>query len=69
MQLSVTLGRMSLDDLARAHRELSDAVQALYARRASLILDARAAGHTWQQIADVLGMTVHGAIKASKMAD
>lgn len=67
MQLPVTLHRMSLDDLARAHAALSAAVDRLYADRAQLIRDARAAGHTWQQIADVLGMTVHGAIKASKM--
>lgn len=58
---------MSLDDLARAHANLAVAVDDLYAERAQLILDARAAGHPWQQIADVLGMTVHGAIKASKM--
>lgn len=59
---------MSLADLARAHAELSGAVDRLYADRARLILDARDAGHTWQQIADALGMTVHGAIKASKMS-
>lgn len=58
---------MSLDDLARAHANLAAAVDDLYAERARLILVARAAGHPWQQIADVLGMTVHGAIKASKM--
>lgn len=58
---------MSLDDLARSHAALSASAERLYADRARLILDARGAGHTWQQIADVLGMTVHGAIKASKM--
>jgi hypothetical protein len=66
MQLTVTLGRMSLADLARAHADLAAGVDRLYAQRAQLILDARAAGHTWQEIADVLGMTVHGAIKASR---
>ncbi|MGV9193187.1 hypothetical protein ACQ143_02450 [Microbacterium sp. MC2] len=60
---------MSLDELARAHGELNRAVQSLYAQRAQLILDARRDGHTWGQIAAVLGMTVHGAIKASKMTD
>lgn len=59
--------RMSLDELARAHAALSASVDRLYADRAALILAARDAGHTWQQIAEVLGMTVHGAIKASKM--
>lgn len=58
---------MSLDDLARAHSALAASVEHLYAERARLILDAREAGHTWQQIADVLGMTVHGTIKASRM--
>lgn len=60
---------MTLEDLARAHADLGAAVDRLYADRARLILDARAAGRTWQQIADTLGMTVHGAIKASKMTD
>jgi hypothetical protein len=58
---------MSLADLARAHAALAASVQDLYARRAGLILAARAQGHTWPQIADALGMTVHGAIKASRM--
>lgn len=58
---------MSLEDLTRAHAALTDAVQSLYADRARLILDARAAGYSWQQIADALQMTAHGAIKASKM--
>lgn len=60
---------MSLDDLARAHRDLTQRVKSLYAERARLILAARDHGHTWQQIADVLDMTPHGAIKASKMID
>lgn len=58
---------MSLDELARAHADLDAAIHDLYAHRAQLILEARAAGHTWQQIAEVLEMTVHGAIKASRM--
>jgi len=58
---------MSLDDLARAHADLDRAVSELYADRARLIREARAAGHTWPEIAAVLGMTVHGAIKASRM--
>lgn len=61
------LGVMSLDDLAAAHAALDRAVRTLYADRARLIQRARADGHTWQAIADVLGMTVHGAIKASRM--
>lgn len=67
MQLVVTLVRMSLEDLAQAHAALDRAVRTLYADRARLIQQARADGHTWQAIADTLGMTVHGAIKASRM--
>ena len=58
---------MSLDDLTRAHEDLSAAVSDLYAARARLIREARLEGYTWPQIADALGMTVHGAIKASRM--
>lgn len=36
------------------------------ARQAELIAKCRSNGRTWAQIADVLGMTQHGAIKASK---
>jgi hypothetical protein len=60
---------MSLEELATAHTALNDAVAKLYADRAATIRQARADGHTWPQIAEVLGMTVHGAIKASKMGD
>jgi len=35
-------------------------------RRAELIAEAREAGHTWREIAQELGMTEHGAIKAAK---
>lgn len=69
MQLSVTLRRMSLDELSRAHAELGAAIDHLYAERARLILEARAAKHTWPEIAAVLDMTVHGAIKASRMTE
>ncbi|SBS70776.1 hypothetical protein [uncultured Microbacterium sp.] len=60
---------MSLEDLAAAHARIDAAVRSLYADRARLICGARDDGHTWQEIADVLGMTVHGAIKASRMTD
>ena len=58
---------MGLEELASAHAELSHAVARLYSDRAAIIRQARAGGHTWPEIAAVLGMTVHGAIKASKM--
>lgn len=58
---------MSLDELSNAHAALTEKVQSLYADRTALIVQARSEGYTWQQIADALGMTPHGAIKASKM--
>lgn len=33
------------------------------------ILDARAAGHSWREIAEAAGMTQHGAIQAAKRAE
>lgn len=36
-------------------------------RRAELIAEARAAGHSWPTIAKALGMTHPGAMKAAKM--
>lgn len=41
-------------------------IEALPNERAELILQARQEGKTWRVIADALGMTEHGAIKASK---
>jgi DNA-directed RNA polymerase specialized sigma24 family protein len=43
-------------------------IESLPAQRAALILRAREEGHTWRDIAESLGMTEHGAIKASKPA-
>lgn len=60
---------MSLEDLADAHAALNGAMRTLYSDRARLIRAARTDGHTWREIADTLGMTVHGAIKASRMTD
>lgn len=37
------------------------------ARRAWLIRDARAAGHSWREIGRAIGMTHAGAMKAAKM--
>lgn len=58
---------MSLDDLAAANAALDHAVRSVYAERAQLIRRARSDGHSWRAIADALDMTVHGAIKASRM--
>lgn len=58
---------MSLRELSDTHARLRGAVEDLYARRAALILAARGDGYSWPEIAEALDMTVHGAIKASKM--
>jgi DNA-directed RNA polymerase specialized sigma24 family protein len=52
-----------------ALKRFNDIMQGVPARRAELILAARAAGHTWRDIAEALDMTEHGAIKASKPAE
>ena len=36
------------------------------ARRAAVVEEARSEGMTWLEIADLLGMTQHGLIKAQK---
>lgn len=43
-------------------------IEALPNQRAKLINDCRAEHHTWREIAETLGMTEHGAIKAAKPA-
>jgi hypothetical protein len=59
---------MSLEELRAANTALETTIATAYAHRADLIAQARADGHTWQEIAEALGMkTQHGAIKASKM--
>lgn len=42
-------------------------MDAMPARRAELIAEARAAGHTWAQIGEALGMSHAGAIKAAAL--
>lgn len=50
-----------LEDLAAFRKRMLGMPQ----RQAELIATCRANGRTWPQIAEVLGMTVHGAIKAA----
>jgi hypothetical protein len=42
-------------------------MDAMPARRAELIADARAAGYSWPKIAAAMGMTHPGAMKAAKV--
>lgn len=67
MQPPVTLRTMSLKELAAANRAVDEALHAAYAERARLIAKARDEKYSWAEIAEVLEMTVHGAIKASRM--
>jgi len=50
-------------------KALNQRINTLPTRRAELINQARQEGHTWRTIAETLGMTEHGAIKASKPAE
>jgi DNA-directed RNA polymerase specialized sigma24 family protein len=54
------------DDTLETLHAFNERMKTMPARRAVLIEEAREAGHTWREIADVMGITEHGAIKASK---
>ena len=56
------------DDTLAILTSFNDRLQKMPARRAELILEARALDYSWRQIAEALSMTEHGAIKASKPA-
>ena len=56
------------DDTLAILESFNDRLQGMPARRAELILEARALDYTWRQIAKALRMSEHGAIKASKPA-
>lgn len=62
MQLSYTEGmksRLMLEVIAQSMRELPTV-------RAVAVAHARAEGMTWREIANILGMTQHGLIKAQR---
>ncbi|WP_146078991.1 hypothetical protein [Rathayibacter sp. AY1E6] len=46
---------------------LAEEQRTLPERRGALVERARAEGMTWREIADLLGMTEHGLIKAAKL--
>ena len=52
----------------QAVREKFDALPKLYEERAETVERARAAGMTWQEAADILGMTQHGLIQSVQNA-
>ena len=54
----------SLETLAAFQARMNN----MPARRAELIAEARAAGHSWPKIAEALGMTHPGAMKAAKIS-
>lgn len=52
-------------ELAAVRRKF-DAAHRLYAERSEAVSRARSAGMTWQEAADILGMTQHGLIQAQQ---
>lgn len=56
------------DDTLQTLHAFNERLKAMPARRVTLIEEAREAGHTWREIAEAMGITEHGAIKASKPA-
>lgn len=50
----------------QAVRRKFDAVPRLYVERFQAVSRARSAGMTWQEAADILGMTQHGLIQAQQ---
>jgi propanediol dehydratase small subunit len=54
------------DSTLETLRVLQELMNEMPARRAELIAEARAAGHSWPKIAEALGMTHPGAMKAAK---
>jgi len=57
------------DDPLAALAAFQERMDAMPKRRAELIADARAAGHSWPKIGAALGMTHAGAMKAAKVED
>lgn len=55
-----------VDDTLETLRAFQARMDAMPARRAELIEEARKAGHSWPTIAKALGMTHPGAMKAAK---
>lgn len=57
----------TLDDLKEVGgniKQSDDYRTELLAKRAQLVTKARNEGHTWRELAELLGMTQHGLIKA-----
>lgn len=62
MQLGYTSYMTITEELERIASQQREAP----AIRAALVARARAEGMTWREIADILGMTQHGLIKAQR---
>jgi DNA-directed RNA polymerase specialized sigma24 family protein len=54
------------DSTLETLRAFQERMNAMPKRRAELIAEARVAGHSWPKIAEALGMTHPGAMKAAK---
>lgn len=60
---------MTTDDTLKTLSAFQARMNAMPARRAELIAEARAAGHSWPKIGAALGMSHAGAMKAAKSSD
>ena len=58
----------TIEQLAQAAAEHADATSAWLAARSALISQARAHGHTWQDIADAAGMSRASVITIHQVA-
>lgn len=54
------------DDKLDILHSFNERLRNMPTRRGELIREAREAGYTWRAIADSMGMTEHGAIKAAQ---
>lgn len=53
-----------LKETGTSIKQCDDQRAELVAARTELVAKARSEGHTWREIAELLGMTQHGLIKA-----
>jgi hypothetical protein len=56
-----------LTEVGNTIKQCDDYRTELLIKRADLVATARSEGHTWRELAAVLGMTEHGLIKAAKI--
>lgn len=65
---NLSYSRFMADDTLDTLRAFQARMDAMPARRAELIAEARDAGHSWPKIGEALGMSHQGAMKAAKIS-